>query len=70
MNKQELKDRPDGTIQKYFVMFMSDKGYLQHEVYDYKSHLRKRLKDIPRENVRYIMKGKPLQIRIEERLTV
>jgi len=60
---------PGGTIQKYTLIYMGDAG-LTYEVFDFKQHLRKRLKEIAREDVRMIMKGRLLQIKIEERLTV
>jgi hypothetical protein len=57
------------TIQKYCLVFWEESG-LSYEVFDFKAQLRKRLKEVPRDDIKFIIKGRPLQVRIEERLTV
>ena len=69
MNEDLNKSIEGGTIQKYCLIYMGDAG-LTYEVFDFKQHLRKRLKEVDRTDVRIIMKGRPLKIKVEERLTV
>lgn len=58
-----------GTKQKYTLIYMGEVG-LQYEVYDFKNMLRKKLKEIDRADVRLIIKGRKMKIKVEERLTV
>jgi hypothetical protein len=57
------------TKQKYVIIYQGKLG-LCYEVLSYKGDVRKCLKVINREDIRFIVKGRPLNIRTEERLTV
>ena len=65
---EEDHEKPE-TIQKYCLIYWEESG-LTFEVFDFKAQLRKRLKVVNREDIKFIIKGRPLQVRIEERLNV
>lgn len=60
---------PRDRSPKYCIGYM-DKGEFHHEIFDGKVALRNKLKEIRRKDISFVIKGRLMPIRVEERLTV
>lgn len=58
-----------GTVQKYCLVVTTTEG-LKFEIYDFKQHLKKRMNQLKRESIKFVMKGRFLPVSVEEKIKV
>lgn len=56
--------------QKYCMVYADNSGQINHEVFDKKVALKHKLREVNRQDIKYIFKGRIVPVKVEERLTV